>query len=694
MRPPHLPSRSTLEFLRMGVVCALAAHGFTRPAGAQETRPEEVIVTSTALRETALDVAQPTTVISGDELRRRISASIGESIASQPGVSASYFGPGASRPVIRGLAGERVLMLQNGVSALDISSLSQDHAVPIEAVLADQIEILKGPAALLFGSGAVGGIVNVVDGRIPTHFSHEADRTAFEARGDTALHERTAVGRADFGEGSLRVHVDGFRRTTADLKIPGYAFSALERAEHIEEASDETFERGRLENSDSETVGGSFGFSVGGERGFVGLSFSRFDTEYGAVVGHAHLEHEQDDPEDEHGLGHDDVRIDMRQDRYDLQAERQIALGVFERVRLRGAYSDYRHVELEADEIGARFRQDAYDVKLSLDHGEMLGWRGAIGAQYAELDFAASGAEAFAPPSVAKHAAAFLFEKRDFGDLTLEWGVRAENQRIQAERDAPRYDDTAVSVSGGAVWRFAGAYSLSTHLTRSQRHPQAAELYADGPHLAIGRWELGDAGLRKETARTVDLTLHRHAPQGLHWSAGVFYNAFDDYIYARPLGVEQDGLPLHAYTQQDGEFYGFEGELTIPIFAAGASHFEIRFAADHVRGRLKDGGDLPQIPPLRYGVELHYERDRLHIGVETYVYDDQDKIAVEERPTNGYTMLDADVSYRFGVGRSDVLVFLRGSNLLDEEARRHTSPLKELAPLPGRSALLGVRAEF
>lgn len=195
---------------------------------AQESRPEEVIVTSTALRETSLDIAQPAAVLSGDELRRQIAASIGESIATQPGVSASYFGPSASRPVIRGLSGERVLMLEDSLSSLDASALSADHAVAVESVLADQIEILKGPAALLFGSGAVGGVVNVVDGRIPTDFAPDADRFAFEVRGDTALDERTAVGRVDVGGERLRVHVDGFRRETDDVEIPDYAFSAAE----------------------------------------------------------------------------------------------------------------------------------------------------------------------------------------------------------------------------------------------------------------------------------------------------------------------------------------------------------------------------------------------------------------------------------------------------------------------------------
>lgn len=241
-----------IHTLRIALAALLTAPSIT--SFAQESRPEEVIVTSTALRETSLDIAQPAAVLSGDELRRQIAASIGESIATQPGVSASYFGPSASRPVIRGLSGERVLMLEDGVSALDVSSLSVDHAVAVESVLADQIEILRGPATLLFGSGAVGGVVNVVDGRVPTDFSADADRFAFEVRGDTALDERTGVGRIDVGGERVRFHVDGFRRETDDVEIPGFAFSEAERAEHASE--DPAFDRGVLPNSDSESQGG------------------------------------------------------------------------------------------------------------------------------------------------------------------------------------------------------------------------------------------------------------------------------------------------------------------------------------------------------------------------------------------------------------------------------------------------------
>lgn len=682
------------------LLAASTAVSISFSISAQETRPEEIIVTSTALRESALDIAQSAIVLSGDALRRDIASSIGETIDTQLGVSATYFGPTASRPVIRGLGGDRVLMLQDGLSALDVSSLSQDHAVAIESVLADQIEILRGPATLLFGSGAVGGVVNVVDGRIPTSFSEDADHAAIEVRADSASNERTGVGRIDFGTENLRVHVDGFRRSTDDVEIPGYAYSARERAEHLSEEPDETFERGKLHNSASETGGGTIGISTGGPGGFIGFSASRYETEYGIPAVHGHAEEEEEEP-DEDGLDHEgehehDVRIDMRQDRYDLKAERELGVGAWERVRLRAAYSDYEHRELEGDEVGTQFEQQGLELRLNVDHSAVRGWRGTWGAHYLNTDFTVDGLEAFTPPSRTEQVGAFIFEKRSFGDLTLELGSRIEHQRVRpaSEFDYPRYEDTAYSFSSGLVWDFSPEHSAAINLTRSQRHPQSAELYANGAHLATARYEIGNEDLNKETANTIDLTLHRHPDKGPHWSVSAFYNDFEDYIYAQAIDEELAELPVFAYMQTDAELYGLEAEVTLPIIDSSQSQLELRIASDYVRGKLADGGDLPQLPPWRYGMELHYERGALHLGFEGYVYAEQDRIAEFERPTEGYTMVDADVSYRLDFGSNTLLLFLRGNNLLDEEARRHTSPLKEVAPLPGRSVVFGVRAEI
>ncbi len=451
------------------------------------------------------------------------------------------------------------------------------------------------------------------------------------------------------------------------------------------------FEQGTLENSVSETHGGAFGISTGSEAGFIGIAVGRYDTSYGVPA--AHHEHGDDAEEEASEHGHD-LRIDMRQDRYDLKAERVLNFGVWERARLRASYDDYEHRELEGSETGTRFEQNGLEIRGNLDHGEIASWRGTLGVQYVETDFEARGDEAFVPPSMTRQVAVFAFEKREFGAVAVELGARAENQRIDPRGLDRSYDETANSLSAGLVWSFANSYSLATNLTRSQRHPQSVELYANGPHLAISRFEIGTPSLKKEIANTIDLTLHRHGESGAHWSVSAFRNDFANFIYAMDTGEGVEALPVFRYTQADAELYGLEAEITVPLFESGDRRFEMRLASDYVRGRLDHGGDLPQMPPLRYGIELHYERGPLHMGAETYHHARQDKIGSNERETGRYTLLGVDVSYRLAFGNNTVLMFLRGTNLLDEDARRHPSPLKEIAPLPGRSLHAGVRAEF
>ncbi len=681
-----------------GMAAAVTAGFSPLPVQGQEIPVEEVIVTSTPLRESMRDIAQPATVLGGDELRRVVATSIGETLASQLGVNATYFGPSASRPVIRGLGGDRVLMLEDGVAALDVSSLSQDHAVSIESVLAEQIEILKGPATLLFGSGAVGGVVNVLDGRIPGDFAAgPVTGGALEIRGDSALKERSVVGRLESGSGPLRMHLDGFHRETGDVGIPGFAFSSAERAAHEMqeeeggEVHDDEFVRGRLENSDSRTRGGAAGFSLGDADGFVGLSWSRFDTNYGVPAPHEH--HEDGEAEEDATAG---VRIDMLQDRYDLKAERTAGIGPFSAVRLRATYNDYEHRELAGTEVDTLFDQHALETRLTFEHArQRQGWHGVFGAQYLDVDFRVAGEEAFVPPSITRTLGIFLFEKRPFGNFTVELGARAERQKISPQGAGSRYGATAYGLSAGGLWALTDEYSLALSLTRTQRHPQAAELYADGPHLAAGQHEIGVTSLDRETAHTADLTLHGHTGAGLHWTLGAFYNDFSDYIFSAPTAAQMDGLPVFQYGQGDARFHGLEAEMVVPLFVAADRLFEVRFATDFVRARLRDGTDLPRIPPLRFGAELHYEQGRLYLGLRAFVHQAQDHLAANERRTAGYSLLDADASYRFLVGgRASVLAFLRAGNILDEEARRHTSPLKEVAPLPGRSILAGVRMEF
>jgi iron complex outermembrane receptor protein len=675
---------------------AIASLLATSAAAADSLSPhaelEEVVVTANPLRVGATDLAQAAVVLAGDDLSRRIASSLGETLATQPGVTASFFGPRASRPIIRGLSGERVLMLQNGVSALDVSNLSPDHSVGIEEILADQIEVLKGPSTLLYGSGAVGGVVNVVDGRIPAA-RDEGWSGVGEVRGETVDDELSGAARVDGQVGAIGLHAHGYLRETDDYDVPGFAWSRAARDEAIAEGEEPDLTRGTVPNSDSETEGGALGAAWHGDGVVVGFAWGRHETNYGLPGPGEHHEEEESvttlAAEPEAGEA---IRIDQQQDRYDFKAEWTGLDGLLEDVLLRAAYNDYEHVELEGSEVGTRFEQQGLDARLHVGHAPLAGWEGTVGLQYTRNELDAAGAEAYVPPSTTSAESLFVLERRRYERLTVDLGGRIEMQDIDTEANRADYDGTAYTVAGGLLWSFGEQLTGAAQLTRSQRHPQAAELYADGPHLAVGRYEIGDDGLGRETATTLDLGLRSEGT--LHWHVSAFWSDFGDYIYVQPTGTELDGLPVFVYLQEDAEFYGLEAELEFPLIETGDGGLHARVGGDWVRGKLSDGGNLPQIPPLRLLAGLEYDAGPLHAAVDVHWFDEQDDVAAEETPTEGGTLLGAEVSYRWDRGGTGVMVFLRGSNLLDEELRRHVSPIKDYAPLPGASVLLGIRAGF
>jgi iron complex outermembrane receptor protein len=330
-----------------------------------------------------------------------------------------------------------------------------------------------------------------------------------------------------------------------------------------------------------------------------------------------------------------------------------------------------------------------------MDHQFAGGWRGTAGLQYVDIDFNAIGDEAFAPSSKSEAASLFAFEERHFDKWTIELGARVEQQQVDVDQalGLPDYDENAVSVSAGAVWKWAAEDALAFNVTRTQRHPQALELYANGPHIANQRFEIGDPNLDLETAVTVDVSLRRSGA-GVQWTLSAFYNDYSDYIFETPTGEIEDDLPVFVYQQDGAKFHGFEAEAIIPLLQRDDGHLDLRLASDYVRGELDEGGDLPLIPPLRFGAGLHYDRGALHVGAQGFYYDAQDKVATFELPTDSFTLVDVDTSYRLPVGAASVFIFLRGTNLLDEDARLHTSQLKDIAPLPGRALHVGLRGEF
>jgi len=678
---------------------ALAAAQTTGTVAMTDARTtlEEVRITATPLGRTVLETAQPVLVIDGDELLRGRSTTIAETLADEPGITASNFGPIASRPIIRGQGGLRVQVFQDGADVLDAAALSEDHAVTLDPLLAERIEVVRGPAALLFGNSASAGAVNVVTRRLPIEALDRPFAAALELRGDSAADTRAVGAHAAAKVGDrVQVYADLHDSRSDELRIPGYAWTeaAKEYFEAEGEPADES--RDRLTNSDGSADGGSLGIAWVGERQRYGFSISEYGSAYGLPgLGHGHGHEDHDD--DEHGYEPPDVRLDMTQRRYDAVAEWSPSSGAVDALRLRAARNDYEHDEIEGNgEIGTRYAQVGDEVRLTAEHSVGQG-RGVFGLHWRELDFDAEGEEAFLPPSTTRNTGFFAFQEHRLGEVTLEVGARYEKQHIRtADPDTlPDYQGSTLGGSLGALWALRPGATLALQLTRSERHPTATELYADGPHLAVGRYEIGDADLDTERGLTADLALRFSGDAGWRGSVGVFVGDYDRYIVAQPTGEIDDELPVIEFESRDARFTGAEFEIGHDALATtGIGALGLRLFGDLVRAEDGAGTPLPQIPPLRLGAEASLTGTRLRLGLEAIWHDSQDRIADGERRTEGYTLLNLEASWRQPVGAAGLSVFLRGSNLLDEEARRHVSPLKDYAPLAGRAISGGLRLEF
>lgn len=626
---------------------------------------EKVTVTATPLSEGEL--VQPAAILGGAELEDRRAATLGETVSHELGVQSSYFGPGVGRPIIRGLEGGRVQVLEAGIGSLDVSTVSADHAVTIEPFLAEQIEVLKGPATLLYGSGAIGGVVNVVDGRIPERANEGAHGRA-ELRTNTGSDEFTGMARADFSNANHALHVDFVSRDTDDYALGG--------------GDDEV-----LENSAVRTTAGAVGYSSFGEYGFAGVSVSRFDTLYGIPGGHAHDEGGGDSGDDEQ------VRIDASQTRIDAKATLDAPFTGAERLVLRAARNDYEHVELEGGEVGTRFENRAWETRAELVHAPVAGFTGAFGAQVARRDFEAVGEEAFVPPSRTDDVGVFALEQFQAGAFTFELGARYDDVEIETG-DGRSASFGASSLSAGAIWDLGGGFDLHLNLDRAQRAPSSEELFSNGPHVATRGFELGDESLTEETARSAELGLHYEAGRIEARVAG-YVTDFADFIYLADTGrFDADpGLPVRAWTQADARFTGFEGELKLALADTARGKLDARVFADTIDAELDSGESLPRIAPARAGASVEWTHGGWRANLGAIRYASQDDVAPLEQPSDGYTLVNAHVSYAFDLANGTELeLFVDGGNLGDEDAHVHTSFLKDVAPLPGRSIALGLRA--
>lgn len=616
---------------------------------------EAIVVTAGPARR-ASELYQPIAVLDGASLIEQREATLGETLNEQPGVSSTYFGPGASRPVIRGLGGDRIRILQDGVGASDASNVSPDHAVSVDPGSARQIEVVRGPATLLYGSNAVGGVVNVIDGRVPDRVPAEAVTGTFDLNFGSVADERGGAVDLDGGGGALAWHLGYSKRETDDYEIP------------------EGGQGGVLVNSALESENKTGGLSLVGNRGYLGVSWSEFDTNYG-------------NPAEE------EVTIDLQQKRYDLKGQLDLD-GIFRSVNFKIGQTDYEHTEFEGPEAGTQFLNDATEGRLEATHRVLGGWTGSIGVQFSTSDFEAIGEEAFIPPTTTDALAAFIFEERTFGRWSLQAGGRFESQDLEAhEEQLPSRSFDGFSGSLGTIYRPNDTWSVAVSLARVARIPTQYELYANGPHVATGTFEIGDVNLEKEESLGVDLSLRKITGR-FRGELTLFNNDFNGYIYDNPTGEIEDDLPVFAFVQEDARFRGVEIDTHTEVLHSGESHLELKAGADYVRATLDSGGDLPRISPMRIWGGLRFIRGPFSASAEARRTDDQDDVAENETPTEGYTLINASLGYRFFLGSTAHDILIRGNNLTDELARTHVSTLKAVAPLPGRDISVSYRVTF
>jgi iron complex outermembrane receptor protein len=666
-----------------------------------------------------LDMLAGTSVVEGEELQRNLDGQIGEILTKLPGVSATSFSPGASRPVLRGLQGDRVRVLIDGIGSIDAANVSTDHAVPIDPLTAERIEVLRGPAGLLYGSSAIGGVVNVIDKRMPRGVPDEPVHIDAIGSIDTAYNLLEGGASVDVPLGSeVAFHLDGSWRETDDVEIAGHALAEPLRQDlladveeeleegHVEEA-EELLEAANqsdvLPNSATETWSVGGGLAWIGNGASLGASLGYYDSLYGVPARPA-AEHHHEEGEEEAGIGvqgvaedeHDHgvpVTIALEQWRADLRGSVDLGSGYFDELTTRWAYSDYQHTEFEGEEVGTVFLVEGVEGRVELIQSERNGWRGSIGGQVLFRDFSAVGPEAFVPPNKTQSFALFTLQEVDFDPFEVEGGLRYEHASVEAETLGLERSYDTFSGSLGLAYSPMPGLRLGLNGSHAARAPSAEELFADGPHIATQQFEIGDPDLDQETAWGLE-AYARGSMGGADFGVAVYQNWFDDFIYLQATGEEEDELPVYQQVQQGADFFGLEAEASIPLFRAGGFRLIGDVQGDYIRATLDDGSPVPRIPPLSLLGAFEAQSDALDVRAEVQWFDEQDRVADLETPTDDFAHVNLSLAWKPLRGGENVTVILQANNLFDEEGRRHASFTKDFVPLAGRNVKLSVRGSF
>ena len=681
------------------------------PAFAEDARdyhapnPSDIIVTAPIKRD-RMDVLSGTSVLTGAQLTTALRPTIGETLERTPGVSATSFGPNASRPILRGLQGERVRVLTDGIGSVDVSNTSVDHAVVINPLLAERVEVLRGPAALLYGSAAIGGVVNVIDKRIPRAIPDEPIHVDAIATYGSAANERSGGIAIDAPiGGGFVAHLDGSYLKTGDERIGGYALSTRARAEALASAQSSldadagepidftanAAVRGKLPNSGAKTWVAGAGLSYINGDSHYGLSYSHYDSLYGVPIRYATLPgQEQEAP-----------RIDLVQNRFDARAEIATGGSVIQTIRARLAYAQYRHFELEEDgSIGTAFYNHGSEGRVELVQTDRGRWHGASGLQFFTRDFNVIGDEAFLPRNQTEQIGIFTLQQLDYGKFKIEGGARFEKSWLSANPfesqpvffSGSRSFDT-VSASLGGSYGLGPSWRVGANLLRTARAPSAEELFANGPHAGTEAFEIGDPDFKTERSWGVEAVVHGKVP-GFTLDASVYHNWFANFIYDSADGSLQEGLPVFRNFQAKARYYGAEVEGTLDLARIGDVALKADALGDYVHATIVGEGPAPRIPPLRLLGGLSAQSDRLDGRVEVEWTDKARRLAPRETPTDGFTLVNASLTFRPLADNQATSITLSANNIFDVTARRHASYLKDFAPLSGRDIRVTTRLSF
>ncbi|MBJ7444815.1 MAG: TonB-dependent receptor [Sphingobium sp.] len=694
--------------LRAG--CALHALCLALPALAQtpdaaadqayHDNRADIIVTAIIPRRQG-DILSGTSVVTGEELTRTMRSTIGETLARQPGVSATSFGPNASRPILRGFQGERVRILTDGIGSFDVSNTSVDHAVAINPLTADRIEVLRGPAALLYGSSAIGGVVNVIDSRIPRRVPDEPVHIDAITTYGSAANERTGSGEVEVPLGDKLVfHFDGSYSKSGDLDTGNYILTPALRAQAAASGDPDIASlatlRGKLPNSAAETWEVSGGAALITDGGNLGFSVTHSDNLYGVPVRYAV----------EPGGEAEKVRLHMKQDRADMRAEVPVNGSFLESIRFRAGFADYQHQEIEdTGEVGTTFYNQSMESRLELVQANRGGWDGAIGGQFFTRKFHVEGEEKFLPRNETTQLGLFTLQSIDLGKTRVEVGGRYEHTDVSADADAtlfnPAYDRRFDTISGsiGASREIVPGWRAGLNLSRTERAPSAEELFARGNHAGTQAFELGNPDFSKEKSWGVEATLRGQGP-GYTLALSAYHNWFDGYIYDAQVaddacmavnGGEDLEFPCFQYNQAKARYLGFEAEATVKLAQVGGYAINLDGIADYVRATVTDSGPAPRIPPMRLLGGLEAQGERLSLRGEVEHSFAQDRIAATETETGGFTLVNASLAWKPIKGNDRTTIMLSANNIFDVEARRHASFLKDYAPLAGRDIRITAR---